>query len=258
VLSRGYRSAGGDAVRVVDPARADFRRDGDEPVLLARSLPGVPVIVCPDRARGASVAIGRGADVLLLDDGFQHRRLHRDVDIVLWDRAAEASRGRLVPAGNLREPVAALERADLVMLVDRGTGFPEAPRRVDARRLGRVRLVAGAVQEIQEGRRVHALSGIADPESFERSLADLGLVVAGATRHADHHPFTARDVRAAAERAASQDAEFLAVTAKDHGRWPRDPSADLPVPAIFDLDVTVEDEGPWLDALLARIEEAGS
>ncbi len=247
ILSRGYGGQGGKAPRVVDPASPDAARDGDEPVLLARSLPGTPVVVGADRARSAALAEARGARVLLLDDGFQHRKLARDLDIVLWDAASAAAGGRLLPAGCLREPLSALHRADVLIRVDRGDGPPpDAPVAVEA--VMDARLRSAARQELTEGTRVHAVSGIADPESFERSLRELGLEVTGATRFPDHHAFRPDEVRAAAQRAAREEADCLAVTAKDWTRWPSG-GKDLPVPAVFDLDVEVE----LGDALIGRV-----
>jgi tetraacyldisaccharide 4'-kinase len=103
----------------------------------------------------------------------------------------------------------------------------------------RARLVPVARQQLAAGRAVHALSGIADAESFEHSLIALGLRVTGATRFEDHHAFSAEEVRETAARAAREGADFLAVTAKDHVRWPKDGSG-LPVPAVLDLDVEVD------------------
>jgi tetraacyldisaccharide 4'-kinase len=234
----------------VDPAGSDAARDGDEPVLLARSLPEVPVVVGPDRLAASTLALARGADVLVLDDGFQHRRLRRDFDVVLWDRAAERSRGRLLPAGFLREPLSALGRADGLVLVDRGDGWPEPPPGGPDAAL-RVRLVSGPCQELPADARLHALSGLADPESFERSLAAQGFTVVGATRYPDHHPFTGDEIHGAARRAASQGADLLAITAKDRARWPIGGRSGLPSPAVFDLDAEVDDGD-----LLERIEDA--
>ncbi|MGQ0723562.1 MAG: tetraacyldisaccharide 4'-kinase [Candidatus Eiseniibacteriota bacterium] len=258
ILTRGSRSAGGGEPRVVDAAEPDVRRDGDEPALLARTLPAVPVVVSPDRARGAALARDRGADIVLLDDGFQHRRLARDVDLVLWDRAAESSRGRLLPRGLLREPLAALRRADVLVLVDRGEGAPALPPGAPgSERVFWARLVPVARQLLAAGRAVHALSGIADAESFERSLIALGLRVTGATRFEDHHAFSAEEVREAAARAAREGADFLAVTAKDHVRWPKD-GGGLPVPAVLDVDVEVDAGDRLVRTIVSLWEEGGA
>lgn len=256
ILSRGYGSSGGAEPRLVDPGAADPARDGDEPVLLARSLRDVPVVVCPDRARAAGLAIGRGADVMILDDGFQHRRLHRDVDVVLWDRTSAEARGRLVPAGPLREPSGAVRRAGVVVLVDRGDGGPPPPASLPrSTRVFTARLVVRARQDLEPGRAVHVLSGIADPGSFERAVEELGFPVTGATRHADHHAFRPSEILAAVRRAEREGADFLAVTAKDHVRWPRG-AADLPRPAVFDLDVEMDSADSFLETLEARWRQA--
>lgn len=247
ILSRGYGGNGGATPRVVDPTHPDAARDGDEPALMARTLPDVPVIVSPDRARGAALADGRGARLLLLDDGFQHRKLARDLDVVLWEAAAAASRGRLLPAGCLREPLSALHRADLVVLMDRGQGPPPAPP-IDVEVVMNAKLVPVARQRLLQGTRVHALSGIGDPESFERGLETLGLVVTGATRYADHHAWRASEIRETLDRANGEEADVIAVTAKDWVRWPRG-SGDLPIPAVFDLAAEVEAG----DALVGRV-----
>ncbi len=237
VLSRGYGAKGGGAPRVVDPARGDAGRDGDEPMLLARSLPGVPVVSGADRVRGAALAVARGARVLLLDDGFQHRKLHRDFDLVLWDLRAARANGALLPAGPLREPLRALRRADVVLSIDRGDGPPPDPPDASATATGR--LVTVCRQELRAGAAVHAVSGIADPESFERGIVAAGFALTGATRFRDHHPFTAEEIRDAAARAAAEGADVLATTAKDRMRWPRGPG-EVPAPCVFDLDVRVD------------------
>lgn len=237
ILSRGYGSAGGAAPRVVDPDRPDARRDGDEPVLLARSLPEVPVVVGTDRARSAALAVARGARLLILDDGFQHRRLHREFDLVLWDVRAARAHGALLPAGPLREPPRALRRADVVLCVDRGDGPPPPPPGAPA--TAAARLVTVCRRELRAGTAVHAVSGIADPASFERGVVAAGFALTGATRYRDHHAFTAEEIRDVAAAAAAEGAEVLATTAKDRMRWPRGPG-DVPVPCVFDLDVEVE------------------
>jgi tetraacyldisaccharide 4'-kinase len=159
------------------------------------------------------------------------------VNVLLWDRIAAAARGRVLPAGLLREPLGGVRRADVIVLIDRGDGPPDLPPRAPSQ-VFRASLEPGARQPLDVGTPVHALSGIADPRSFEESMERLGLRVTGATRFADHHRFAASDVAAAADRAAAEGAHFLAVTAKDRARWPRDPA--LPAPAVFDLDVRME------------------
>jgi tetraacyldisaccharide 4'-kinase len=238
----------------VDGREPNVIQDGDEPTLLARSLPDAIVVVAPDRVQGAAVARRRGAAILLLDDGFQHRRLHRDLDIVLWDRRSAESRGRLLPRGPLREPVSALRRAGAIVSLDRGSGPPDPPDlggREAAAFRGELR--AFCLQAVSPRSEVHALSGLADPESFERSLTRLGLRLTGATRHPDHHLFTPQEILEAARRAEREGADHLATSAKDHVRWPRPPAGGVPTPAVFDVDVRLEDEEALVELALSTL-----
>jgi tetraacyldisaccharide 4'-kinase len=237
----------------VDPRQPDARRDGDEPALLARTA-GCPVVVAADRAQGAALAIARGADVVLLDDGFQHRRLARDLDLVLWAERP-GSRPGVIPAGSFREPLAGLRRADAIVLVDRGDGVAEPPERFLPEHVFRASVHPVLRSRIEAGAAVHALSGVADPASFERGLARLGFTVTGSTRYPDHHPFTREEILAAAACAGQEGADHLAVTAKDRVRWPRELADRDPVPAVFDLDVSVESEELLLELVEERARE---
>ncbi len=256
ILSRGYGSRRGPEPRVVAAEKPDATRDGDEPVLLARSLPGVPVIVDKDRARAARRAREMGATVALLDDGFQHRRLHRDLDIVLWDRRCWQARHRLLPAGSLRESVRGLVRADVLLLVDRGDGPPPEPP-AGPPRVFTARLLFDCLSAVQARAAVHALSGLADPASFEASLVRAGFRLTGATRYPDHHFFTAAEIREAEAQARAEGANHVVVTAKDYVRWPRGEKEDLPVPAVFDLRVEVDRETDFLRIIADRTGGSG-
>jgi tetraacyldisaccharide 4'-kinase len=239
VVSRGYGASGGGAVRVVSDGRGavlDASEAGDEPSLIARRLPGVPVVTGADRAAAARAAWEElGCDALVLDDGFQHHRLHRDVDLVCVDALADyglfSRGGPLLPAGRLREPVSGLARAGVLfltksnlagpesvglwrdLLAEIAPGVPVAPVRYE---LSFDPAIPGGLA----GRRVLAVSGLARPESFERLLASAGADVTPC-RFPDHHPFTAADradVRARAEREGRE----VIVTEKDRQRLPED------------------------------------
>ncbi|MGH7376234.1 MAG: tetraacyldisaccharide 4'-kinase, partial [Candidatus Methylomirabilales bacterium] len=120
ILLRGYGRRGGTGLLVASAGQGllvPAAEAGDEASLLAEVLPGVPVILAADRVRGAEVALSRcGADLLILDDGYQHLRLQRDLDILLLDARSPFGSGALLPRGLLREPPAAADRADLVIL----------------------------------------------------------------------------------------------------------------------------------------------
>ena len=225
VLSRGY-GAGRNAAAAGGPGN-------DEKRLLEARLPGLPHVQNPDRVAGAAVAMHEyAADVLVLDDGFQHRRLHRDLDLVLVDATRPFGHDRLLPRGLLREPVTGLSRAhavlltrgdrlepsELLALVERiravRPGLPVVPVTFPAVDLtGR-----GAVSRPPSwlrGKRVTAFCGIGNPDAFRGTLADLGCDVVAFTPYADHHAYTPRDVRRERARAAGLGAACTVCTEKD-------------------------------------------
>ena len=188
----------------------------DEALLLA--LRGAsPVIVSPDRLRGAVLAAALGCDVALLDDGFQHRRLHRDLDVVLTSKDDRTA--RVLPAGPLREPLASLARADVVVTTDDAAPSASRPR-FNARQVAR-----GLVHELGpsatlrpteslRGHEVVVVAGIARPERFLGLLAVAGATIAAKPLlYTDHHDYSSADV-AAMLRAAGSDCRIV-TTEKD-------------------------------------------
>jgi tetraacyldisaccharide 4'-kinase len=181
VLSRGYRR-NSMGIAMVDPngSPAQF---GDEPLLIARKLQ-VPVIVGADRYRAGLLAEEQFASKLhLLDDGFQHRRLHRDFDIVLLP--AEDHEGVLLPVGRLREPIAALRRADAVVLPG------PLQQSLDAKRVWPTHR---RVELSETGGKLVAFCGIARPAQFFVALKALDQKIAGTVTFRDHHRYDQRDV----------------------------------------------------------------
>jgi len=225
ILSRGYGRASHEVERV-DPA-GDAARFGDEPMLLARST-GAAVYVGADR-----YAAGRRAEqredaneraIYLLDDGFQHRRLARDLDIVLLTAADVAD--CLLPAGNLREPLAALRRADVVLLREEEaqlTGVVEAlcgGGQTPETWLIRRRLVQPLPEPQHAGERSlpsHpvAFSGIARPESFTTLLAEEGCTPVAEVRFRDHHRYLPVDIDRLLRIASENGANGFVTTEKD-------------------------------------------
>lgn len=245
VVSRGYRgvseNAGGivsDTSRILLPAEAA----GDEPWLIASLLKGVPVVVGRDRCRAACIAHRAfSPDVILMDDGFQHLRMRRSLNLLLLDAADPFGNGRIFPRGVLREPISAAARADAIVLT-RSSG-PEGPlppgleniRAIDRkpifRAVHRPRLrgvaapggaflqeAAGTAAEPLDAKRVFAFSGIARNQSFQQSIRALGGHLAGAKGFSDHHRYPASE-QAALERAARRaGADLMATTDKDFAR----------------------------------------
>jgi tetraacyldisaccharide 4'-kinase len=239
VLSRGYQSLAEGKALVVSTGEGPLtgvEAAGDEPYLMAQSLPGVSVVVGRDRRRTGAMAVGSlGADAIVLDDGFQYQRLARDLDIVLVDALAPFGYDALIPRGLLREPVSHLARAHAIWLTHCDLVEPEARAAVRARvrraapeaRLWETRHAPVALQrlgseerlapEALRGRRVCGLSGLGNPESFERSLVLLGAEVAAA-HFPDHHRYSPEEIR----EVCRGEGEWIVTTRKDAARLPQE------------------------------------
>ena len=258
VLSRGYGGESTEQPQVVsagDGPVTDWRTAGDEAFLLARRLPGVPVLVGRDRyANGLHACEQFGAQVLVLDDGFQHHALHRDCDIVLIDASNPFGYGALLPRGTLREPLHALRRAQVIVLSrmetagDAVSGLCERIRRYAARQPiycmavnpdGLHRSDTGCVVDPSwlQQRRVVAFAGLGNPRAFVASLTQCQARVAAFLAFPDHHPYTPADWRSICDAACHEGAEVLVTTEKDAVRL--DASWSLPVP-LYTLRINVE------------------
>lgn len=244
ILSRGYgRKTKG--VLLVDPAGSpgDF---GDEPLLLARRL-NVVVVVGEDRGRAGVFAEERfGPQLHLLDDGFQHRGLARDFDIVLV--TPEDARDRLLPAGRLREPLTALRRADAIVLVSGASpdAFP-----VDRKLVWRAR--RGIVPRNVPDRPL-VFCGIARPKNFLLQLRAAGIEPVAEAFYRDHHAYTERDVQDLLNLGKRSEAAGFVTTEKDAINLGGYLSALAPLSVV---PVTMELAGAaaCVDAMFARIEE---
>lgn len=205
VLSRGYgRTTSG--VLLVDP-HGKPQEFGDEPLLIARRL-GVPVVVGEKRYEAGQFAEAQfGVRLHLLDDGFQHRDLARDLDLVLVN--ATDFEDRLLPAGRLREPLTALKRTDVVVM-EEGVPYP-------ARKLGRkvIWRVRRGVSIPSLPPRVAAFCGVARPERFFGQLRTAGVVAAVELAFSDHHAYTEKDVRDLLELKETKNCAALITTEKD-------------------------------------------
>ncbi len=249
ILSRGYGGQAADAPRVVEAHRANgqtWSAVGDEPYLLAQELPCVPVVAGRDRVRSGMYAHRRfGAQVLILDDGFQHYRLARDFDMVLIDATNPFGHGALLPRGILREPLRALQRAHAVVLtrVELARAalpavcqrirqwYPHGPiyhmtTTVEALTAGELCVLSDPLLLRQH--RVVAFVGIGNPAAFAATLTQLGCDVAALLVFRDHHPYTAADWQAIVEVAGRYGASGIVTTTKDQVRL--DPTWQASVP----------------------------
>lgn len=223
VLSRGYGRSAND-LRSFDAASLPpVDEVGDEPRLIARRCPKVRVWVGADRVALARAAVAQGANLLLLDDGFQHRRLARDFDVLV---DGGQGNGWLLPAGPLREPASGRKRATHVW------GRDGAPGDIEARHLI-TRVVSPEGERVSLlGSPVVLLLGVARPELVARSVEALGATVVARHAFADHHVFTAAQLEAARADAAARGA-LLVTTEKDAERLPEKSAHVL----VLDLEV---------------------
>jgi len=208
----------------------------DEGEMLAARFPGLAQVQNPDRVAGGRELVARGVDVIVLDDGFQHRRLHRDRDLVCMDARGAPEDRMLQPAGRLREPLSGIRRADAVVLTRADQLRPEE---LDERRQA-LRALRGAALPVfaathaprdllampsaetlgvsaLRGLRVGLLSAIARPDAFRQTVESLGAEVAWHDRRRDHSGFRARDLERVGERAESTAVRLL-VTEKDEAK----------------------------------------
>jgi tetraacyldisaccharide 4'-kinase len=253
VLSRGYggHAAAPTIVSDGESVLAGADAAGDEPVALARALPGVVVAVARRRADAARLVESRVPGcVHVLDDGFQHLALRRDLDLVAVTRADLEDRP--LPAGRLREGVSALRRADAVLL-EAPPGEP-LPGGLDPGRTLRWQrrsrgFASAAGAAVPAPRRAYLLAAIARPDRLASDVERLGVAVAGRAFHRDHHRFTAGEVSKAAAAAAAAGADAVVTTEKDLVRlaWP-DSGPPL---LVHRIEAAVEDE-ERLRALVLR------
>jgi tetraacyldisaccharide 4'-kinase len=243
IVSRGYGAAPGER--------------SDEAAELAILLPGVPHVADRDRVAAAARATALGAEAVVLDDGFQHRRLARDLDIVAVDATDPFGCGRLFPRGLLREPLGGLARAQAVVLTRasavtaerraairaaltaacRGAA-PPVWAEADHRPVG-LRDAGGGTRPLDElrGRRVLAFAGIGNPAAFRSALAALGADVVAFRPLPDHHAYTAADLESLAREATAARAELAVTTLKDLVKIRRQALDGLPLAA---LEIAIE------------------
>jgi tetraacyldisaccharide 4'-kinase len=240
ILSRGYggkRQKEVLEVSDVNNVLSSAAEAGDEPYLMAKRLPGVPVIVSRQRYLAGLVAHKKhGTNFFILDDGFQHIALRRDLDLALVDSTSPFGNEHLLPWGPLREPIEHLERADALLLTRASAGIEEAntgifgllKKRFPEKPIFLSRHIPEKVvfpdrdkvynTEYLKGKRITAFAGIARPAAFKKTLADLGADVASFTAFRDHHVFTSREIAHLVEEKKRAGADCLVTTEKDWAR----------------------------------------
>ena len=272
VLTRGYGRISKARILRMEPkpARvADPREVGDEPALLARTVPDVPIVVGADRYRAGLMAEKSfSVDVYILDDGFQHLSLGRDLDIVLVDVTQDTSSDALLPAGRLREPASALKRANFVVLTRAELSHPapwlkkvsrlnpEAKTFHSTTRLcGLVDVESGkaVAHDVLKARRLLAFCGLGNPRAFFGDLNRWGFAVLDELTFADHHVYSGADMDRLFARARKTGAAALVTSEKDALNFPADWKAEVPILACV-IQTGLYEAEAFDQALFARLE----
>jgi tetraacyldisaccharide 4'-kinase len=250
VSTRGYRSGAENDLLVLAPESAgktDARAAGDEALLIARKLQGAPVLVGSDRVRAGEKAIELGANILILDDGFQHLKIARDFNLALVDGRKLLSREKIFPRGRLREPVSALARADAVVLT-RAEGLAEAnlglvKKLNPSAPVFRMRYRVGNAEQLA-GKRAFGFAGIADPSHFFATALGCKIELVGKKAFSDHYNYQQSELLEMGKEARAGGAELLLTTEKDLARV-RNFQTSLPVKAL-EIEPDFFDEEPRL------------
>ena len=240
ILSRGYKGSATAAINVVSDSTdilLNATEAGDEPCLLAEKLPGIPVITGKKRFTTGRFAIDSlGVDTLILDDGFQHLALKRDLDLVLFSTRKLLGNGRVLPGGDLREPLSSLKRAHAFIISGTdasedgkvnefisflGSLYPEKPIFTCTYEPEKmlVRISNGKNDTISPADAckvaLYGFCGIAGPESFKKTLEITGIKLTGFQTFADHHVYSAENIQSLLHKAKKSGADGLITTEKD-------------------------------------------
>ena len=237
ILIRGYKRKE-KGTMIVQPGAKDipWQEVGDEAKLLASRLDSVPIIVGKDRVKSGRKAIDRySADFLILDDGFQHRRLERDIDIVMLDSQDPFGNEKLIPAGKLREPLENIKRANVLVLNRAQSGHNKMELIHRLRKHNPIAPIVEteyAVEKIYElkdknktilpeemkDKKILGFCGIGNPWGFKRTLEDLGAKILEFIVFPDHYAYREKDMRKIEKGAQDKGVEFILTTEKDNMR----------------------------------------
>lgn len=269
ILNRGYRSHWNKDIGVVSNGKKTFmtaNEAGDEAYLMAKTLPGVPVVIGKNRAITGEYAVKElGAEVIIMDDGYQHWPLKRDLDVVLVDTLSMFGNGAVLPRGTLREPLQNLDRGDLFLLTktDQSSKLSRMQLRSTIANYNNRAPVIESVHnpknfveiadwykgidentkelEILKEKDVIVFSAIGNPSSFEQTISSIGLNIVEAVRYPDHHDYGMIEMQYINERASSKNAVAIITTAKDAVKIPTEfiySNREIPL-YILNMDICI-------------------
>ena len=258
ILTRGYKRKKSGLVEITQDTkeRIGWEDVGDEPRLLANRLPGAPIMVHKNRAVSGKRAIeNHGSEILLLDDGFQHLKLRRDLDVVVIDSVNPFGNRRLLPMGILREPLSSLKRADVFVLTktDQTSSQDELIEMLNAQNpaapLARSVYRISGVEDLFDrspvnpdglrGKRALVFSGIGNPPSFEKTVKQLNVSILQHRIFPDHFAYREKDLVDLMMQARDEGADFIITTEKDSVRIPLVKRPDIPI-YVLKIDLKME------------------
>lgn len=276
VLSRGYGSKNSSPVNIVSDGNnilASSASAGDEPYLMARSLQGIPIITGPQRILTGKTAINNfGADVLVCDDAFQHRQIFRDINLALLDSEKPAGNGQMLPRGSLREPVTALSRASAFIMTRTNEAVKTNMAVANLAAAGNIPVFESSHRPLAaikgdysrqlsladlQGKKVCAFAGIAQPDSFKKTLLAIGVQIISWDIFPDHHRYRLQELKNIRTNMSKNGADLIITTEKDGMRLQEFTEF---LSEIYLLRIALEivpDEKSFKNFILGKLEKIG-
>jgi len=240
VVARGYGRPSRGPVIVSSESHFDWKQCGDEPAALAKSIPGLKIYVDSSKTEAAIRAAQDGFEYIIVDDGFQHRKLFRDLDIVCLDSNRPFGNRLLLPSGMLREPQSALNRADAFVIMGSNANItrelPSKPIFHARKLIASIKSLSGHAVDIGDQKLI-AFCGLGNPESFRKSLAESGCRIDRFLTYRDHYIYSKRDIEKIADYIRQAKLDGAITTLKDFVKieefWP----SEIP---LYRLEITIE------------------
>jgi tetraacyldisaccharide 4'-kinase len=240
VVARGYGRPEGGPISFRGSDNIDWHKTGDEPAMLAKMIPGLKIYVDSSKTEAAKRAAAEGNEYIIIDDGFQHRKLYRDIDILCISSNKPFGNGLLLPSGILREPKRAIKRADIMVAfgdrpIDKSRLYNKPVFRA-TRKISSIKNSKGVVASIAEKKLV-AFCGLGNPDSFRVNLGETGCKIAEFIEYRDHYVYNEKDISKVTDKIKNLGADGVVTTLKDYVKieslWP------LEIP-IYCLEIAIE------------------
>jgi tetraacyldisaccharide 4'-kinase len=251
IVAKGYKRLSSGPITITGDTPIPWEKAGDEPIMLARMLPGIKIYVDSDKTSAAIRAAADGHEIIIVDDGFQHRKLHRDLDIVCLSSANAFGNRLLLPSGILREPIHALNRANAIVWFDSASNQISWDNIVPVyraiKKTENIKTLDGACVDIK-GKRVLAFCGIGNPDSFLASLKNAGCEIVDFVKFRDHHIYDRLDIEHLTSLTRGNEIHYVVTTMKDQVKveslWP-----GTPILAGLQVIIALENEPEFVKLL---------